>query len=116
MCRAVSTVPWTTKQSAPASCTNPAPLLACAGEPERAQLKAAVDFLGVDRHPARNEGDFIEAVGAAGSFEAAQLDGFAGLEGRGLYGRTHTHRRRLRNRVELKGYACTSIRGGFGGL
>ncbi len=86
------------------------------GELQRAQLKAAVDFLRIDRHPPGNEGDFVEAVGATGPLESAQLDSLAGLEGRGFQGRTHTHRRRLRNRVELKGYACTSIRGGFGGL
>jgi len=85
-------------------------------EPKRAQLKATVNFLGVDRDPAWNEGDFVEAIGAAGPLEAAQLNSFAGLESRGFCGRTHTHGRRLRNRVELKGCACTSIEGGFGGL
>ena len=84
------------------------------GEPKGSQLKAAIDLFGIDRHPAWNEGDFVEAIGAAGPLEAAQFDSFAGLEGRGLDGRTHTHRSRRRIRVELKGYACTSIRGGGG--
>ena len=86
------------------------------GQPERAQLNAAVDFLGIDRHPAGDQRHLIEAVGTAGPLEAAQLECLAGFERRGFQGRTHTHRRRLRTRIELKGCACTSERAGFRGL
>ena len=83
-------------------------------ESERPELEGGINLIGVDRHPPRHQGDLVEPVGAASAFEAAELKGVAALEDRGLGGRTHTHGRRLRNRVALKGYAWSSGRVVFG--